>query len=207
MYATDARKKALMAMSLVALCGGSLASAAGDAAAGKSKSAACAGCHGMDGNSVNPEWPKIAGQHADYLTKQLLNFKSGDRENALMAGQVAALNEQDMSDLGAYYASLDGNVGAADPAKVELGRSIYQAGNAASGVSACIACHSPSGGGNPQANFPVLSGQHATYTASQLKAFRAGARANDAAQMMRNIAAKMTDAEIEAVAQYVQGLH
>ena len=200
-------KKALLTLSLVALVGGSMANAAGDAAAGKSKSAACAGCHGMDGNSVNPEWPNLAGQHADYLTKQLMNFKSGERENELMAGQVAALNDQDMADLGAYYASLKGQVGAADPEMVDVGQTIYRAGNAASGVSACIACHSPTGAGNPQANFPALSGQHATYTVAQLKAFRAGARSNDAAQMMRNIAAKMTDAEIQAVSQYIQGLN
>jgi cytochrome c553 len=207
MYLGNAMKKALLTLFLVALCGGSTVNAAGDAAAGKGKSAACAGCHGMDGNSVNPEWPKIAGQHADYLTKQLMNFKSGERENALMTGQVAALNDQDMADLGAYYASLEGQPGAADPEKVAVGQSIYRAGNAASGVSACIACHSPTGAGNPQANFPSLSGQHATYTIAQLKAFRAGARANDAGQMMRNIAARMTDAEIEAVSQYIQGLN
>lgn len=200
-------KIALIAICLAALFGSSTVTAGGDAAAGKGKSAPCAGCHGTDGNSVNPEWPKIAGQHSDYLTKQLINFKDGERENALMAGQVAALNEQDMADLGAYYASLDGAPGTADPAKVELGQSIYRAGNAASGVAACIACHSPTGAGNPLANFPALSGQHATYTVAQLKAFRAGARANDAAQMMRNVASKMTDAEIESVAQYIQGLH
>ena len=200
-------KIALLAICLAALCGSSIVNAGGDAAAGKGKSAVCAGCHGTDGNSVNPEWPSIAGQHADYLTKQLMNFKDGERENALMAGQVAALKEQDMADLGAYYAGLEGAPGAADPAKVELGQSIYRAGNTASGVAACIACHSPTGAGNPLANFPALSGQHASYTVAQLKAFRAGARANDAAQMMRNIASKMTDSEIESVAQYIQGLH
>ena len=200
-------KRVFLALSLVALAAGGLANAAGDAAAGKSKSAACGACHGMDGNSVNPEWPKLAGQHAAYLTKQLENFKNGERVNALMLGQVAPLNEQDMADLGAYYATLSGKVGEANPQTLEQGQMVYRAGNMASGVSACIACHGPTGSGNPQANFPSLSGQHATYTILQLKAFRSGERANDAGQMMRNIAAKMTDAEIEAVAQYIQGLH
>ena len=182
--------------------------AAGDAGAGKAKAAPCAGCHGADGNSANPEWPHLAGQHENYLVKQLLNFKSGERVNALMAGQVAALSEQDMADLAAYYASLTGaGTGGADPAKVGMGETLYRAGNAASGVSACIACHGPNGAGNPLANFPSLGGQHATYTAIQLKAYRAGERANDAGQMMRGVAAKLTDQEIEAVAQYIQGLH
>jgi cytochrome c553 len=181
--------------------------AAGDPAAGKSKSAACAACHGMNGVSANPEWPSLAGQHAGYLAKQLHDFKAGRRENALMAGQVAALSEQDMADLAAYYASLTPPGGSADPAQVQLGQSIYRAGNPKSGVSACIACHSPTGAGNPQAGFPKVAGQHATYTSNQLKMFRAGQRANDAAQMMRKVAGKLTDAEMDAVAQYLQGLY
>lgn len=181
--------------------------AAGDPAAGKSKAAACAACHGMDGNSANPEWPSLAGQLAGYLAKQLHDFKAGRRENALMAGQVAALSDQDMADLAAYYASLTPQGGSADPAQVQLGQSIYRAGNPASGVSACIACHSPTGAGNPQGGFPRVAGQHATYTTNQLKMFRAGQRANDAAQMMREVAGKLTDAEMDAVAQYVQGLY
>ena len=200
-------KKVVALLSLVAVFAAGAVQAAGDAAAGKSKSAACAGCHGMDGNSVNPEWPKLAGQHEDYLFKQLQNFKSGDRQNALMAGQVAALNEQDMADLAAYFSSLKGSGGETDPAQLEVGQTLYRAGNAASGVSACTACHGPTGAGNPQAKFPSLSGQHATYVMNQLKAFRSGERANDAGQMMRNIASKMSDAEIVAAAQYVQGLH
>jgi cytochrome c553 len=199
--------KVVAMLSLAVMFAAGAAQAAGDAAAGKTKAATCAACHGADGNSANPEWPKLAGQHQDYLLKQLKEFKSGERQNALMAGQVAALNEQDMADLAAYFASLEGSIGEADSAQVELGQSLYRAGNSRSGVAACAACHSPTGAGNPQAKFPRLSGQHATYTAIQLKAFRSGERANDAGQMMRNIAAKMTDAEIAAVAQYVQGLH
>jgi cytochrome c553 len=204
-------KKIILVAALAAASTG-LTHAAGDAAAGKTKSAACAACHGADGNSVNPEWPKLAGQHAGYLLKQLRNFKGGpngkpERENPLMAGQVATLSEQDMENLAAYFASQKVTVGETAKDQLEVGQAIYRGGNAATGVAACIACHGPTGAGNPQALFPSLSGQHATYVAAQLKAFRSGARANDAGQMMRNIAAKMTDAEIEAVAQYVQGLH
>lgn len=204
--------KQIILIAALAAASTGLSHAAGDVAAGKAKSAVCAACHNADGNSVNPEWPKIAGQHASYLLKQLNNFKAGpdgkaERENALMAGQVAPLSEQDMADLAAYFADQKGTIGAAAKEQLKLGEEIYRGGNPSTGVSACIACHGPTGAGNPMAVFPSLSGQHATYTMGQLKAFRSGARSNDAGQMMRNIAAKMTDAEIEAVAQYVQGLH
>ncbi len=180
---------------------------AADAAAGKAKSAMCASCHGADGNSFNPDWPKLAGQHAGYIAKQLADFKAGtDRSNALMAGMVAGLTPEDMDNLGAYFSSQTLTMGEADPALVELGEAIYRGGNKTSGVAACMACHGPNGAGNPQANFPALHGQHAKYTATQLKDFRAGNRKNDAGAMMRNIAAKMTDKEIEAVASYIQGL-
>ena len=200
------KKIVIAALALASAVG--VAQAAGDAAAGKAKSMACAACHGADGNSVNPEWPKLAGQHAAYIAKQLADFKKGvDRNNALMAGQVAALSKQDMADLGAYYASQQLKGGTADQTVVALGEKIYRGGNSASGVAACISCHGPTGAGNPAAKFPLLSGQHATYTVNQLKMFRAGERKNDAGAMMRNIAAKMTDAEIEAVSQYIAGLH
>lgn len=181
--------------------------AAGDAEAGKSKSAMCAACHGPDGNSPAPTFPKLAGQHADYLAKQLAEYKSGERQNATMNGMAAALSEQDIADLAAFYASQKVTLGEAAEDKVAAGEAVYRAGNTATGVSACAACHSPTGSGNPMANFPSLSGQHADYTVLQLKAFRAGERANDAGSMMRGVAKKMTDAEIEAVSQYIQGLH
>lgn len=181
--------------------------AAGDVEAGKTKSAMCAACHGADGNSAAPNFPKLAGQHADYVAKQLSEFKSGQRKDATMNGMAAALSEQDMADLGAFYASQKGTVGKAAEDKVALGETIYRAGNISSGVAACAACHGPTGGGNPMAKFPSLNGQHADYTAVQLKNFRAGARANDAGSMMRGVAEKMSDAEIEAVAQYIQGLN
>ena len=183
------------------------AQAAGDAEAGKSKSAMCAACHGPDGNSPAPTFPKLAGQHAAYLAKQLAEYKSGERQNATMNGMAAALSEQDIADLAAFYSSQQVTLGKAAEDKVEAGEAVYRAGNTATGVSACAACHGPTGSGNPMANFPSLSGQHADYTVLQLKAFRAGERANDAGSMMRGVAKKMTDAEIEAVAQYIQGLH
>lgn len=182
--------------------------AAGDPSAGKAAAASCAACHGADGNSSNPEWPKLAGQHPDYIAKQLADFKAGeDRNNALMAGQVANMDEKTMQDLGAYFSQQELKGGAADKAQVELGEKIYRAGNPTSGVAACISCHGPGGKGNPAANFPLLGGQHATYTANQLRAFRTGERSNDYGSMMRNIASKMSDKEIEAVAAYIQGLH
>lgn len=182
------------------------AGAAGDAAAGKAQAAACASCHGADGNSANPEWPKLAGQHDKYLAKQLANFKAGDRKNALMAPMAMGLSEQDMADIAAYFSSQTQIGGKADPALVEAGEKLYRGGNATTGVAACMACHGPNGMGNPQANFPRLSGQHAAYTVLQLKAFRAGERANDAGKMMQNVAAHMTDDEMKAVASYIEGL-
>lgn len=181
--------------------------AAGDAAAGKAASATCAGCHGADGNSANPEWPKLAGQGAPYLAKQLHDFKGGTRKNATMAPMAMALSEQDMDNLAAYFAGQTVAQGAANEKLVELGQKIYRGGNPASGVSACIGCHGPSGAGNPAAKFPALGGQHTKYVENQLHAFAAGERDNDAGKMMRNIAGKMTEKEIRAVASYVQGLH
>jgi cytochrome c553 len=183
----------------------------GDPATGKTKSATCAACHGADGNSTNPEWPKLAGQSESYLFKQLQNFKAGQdapdgRYNASMAPMVAPLSEQDMADLAAYFASQTPKPGEADQTMVELGRQVFKGGNNASGVAACAACHGPNGNGNPAAKFPMLAGQHAKYTAMQLEAFSKSQRANDAGQMMRNIASKMTDEEMAAVSEYIAGL-
>lgn len=181
--------------------------AAGDAAAGKQKSATCVACHGADGNSANGEWPKLAGQNVKYLVKQLHEFKAGDRANPIMSGMAAPLSDQDMADLAAYFSSQKVTPGEADPQMVEAGQALYKGGNLASGVSACMACHGPTGAGVPEAGFPSIAGQHAQYTETQLKAFRSMQRANDPGQMMRNIAMKMTDAEMKAVASYIQGLH
>ncbi|HHH42887.1 MAG TPA: cytochrome c4 [Gammaproteobacteria bacterium] len=200
--------KWLVFTAVISLMGGvSTVWAGGDAAAGKEKSATCAGCHGADGNSANPEWPKLAGQGERYIHKQLQDFKGGARKNATMAPMAAALGEQDMSDLAAYFSSQSVQAGSADEKLVELGQKIYRGGNPASGVAACIGCHGPTGAGNPAAGFPALSSQHAKYVENQLNAFGSGERSNDAGKMMRTIAGKMTDKEIRAVASYVQGLH
>lgn len=200
-------KKLVVIAATCALLGSTTAAwAAGDAAAGKAKSTTCTACHNPDGNSTIAQYPKLAGQSADYLTKQLMEFKSGARVNAIMLGMVAALSQQDMEDLAAFYASQQIARSAADPALAPAGEAVFRGGNLNSGVSACMACHGATGAGNPAAKFPMLAGQHADYLELQLKAFRAMERANDAGQMMRQIAAKMTDQEIKAVSSYIQGL-
>jgi len=192
--------------SLLALSGGVYA--AGDATAGKAKAAVCSSCHGPNGNSMNPVWPKLAGQHASYIAKQLADFKAGKtRNDPLMAGQVAALSNQDMADLGAYFAKQKVSAAGADESLVQLGEKIFRAGNKATGVSACMACHGPTGSGNPAASFPSLQGQHAAYTEKALNDFKSGVRTNDAGKMMRNVTALMTEKEIKAVSSYIQGLH
>ena len=182
--------------------------AAGDAKAGKEKAVSCGGCHGADGNSANPAWPKLAGQHADYIVKQLADFKEGKkRSDPLMAGQVASLSSQDMADLGAFFSSKTGSQGAASEALAAAGEKLYRGGNKKKGIAACIACHGPTGAGNPGAKFPKLSGQHAAYVEKAMMDFRSGARTNDMNKMMQNIAEKMSDKEIKAVASYISGLH
>ena len=184
--------------------------AMGDAAAGQAKSAVCAACHGLDGNSVVPNWPKIAGQHEDYLVRHIQLIKSGARMVPEMAAITPGLSEQDIEDISAFFASQVNNGGVADENKVELGERIYRAGNAESGVPACMACHGPAGEGNPLAGYPALAGQHSVYTAKALTRFRAGENwgEKDAqSQVMNGSAARLTDEEIEAVASYVQGLH
>ncbi|MCC6136089.1 MAG: cytochrome c4 [Candidatus Contendobacter sp.] len=200
------KKLFMLAATCVALGSATAAIAAGDATAGKAKSALCVACHNPDGNSTNATYPKLAGQSADYLNKQLMEFKSGARVNAIMLGMVATLTPQDMEDLSAYFASQQITRDAADPALAPAGEALFRGGNLTSGVSACMACHGVAGAGNPAAKFPALAGQHATYIETQLKAFRTMERANDAGQMMRGVAAKLTDPEIKAVASYIQGL-
>lgn len=184
------------------------AQAAGDPEAGKTKSASCVACHTVDGNSVNPEWPKLAGQHEGYLVQQLLYFSNGERDNAIMKGLAANLTEEDRADLGAYFASQKVKYGAADPKLVELGERIYRGGNSESGVAPCMGCHGPKGAGNPDANYPALRGQHAKYVESQLHGFAEGSRINEnSINMMQITASRMTNKEIRAVASYIQGLH
>ena len=200
-------KKLVVIAATCALLGSTTAVlAAGDATAGKAKSATCAACQSPDGNSTNPQYPKLAGQSTDYLLKQLQEFKSGARANPIMAGMVAPLSPQDMEDLAAYFASQQVTRAAADPALAPVGEALFRGGDLNSGVPACSACHGATGAGNPAAKFPALAGQHAEYAEIQLKAFRAMERSNDAGQMMRVIAAKLTDPQIKAVSSYVQGL-
>jgi cytochrome c553 len=164
----------------------------------------CSACHGLDGNSVITLNPKLAAQHPEYLVKQLAEFKSGKRANAVMSGMASMLNEEDMSGLAAYFSSQKLTLGTAKTnGKSSLGEKIYRGGIAATNVPACAGCHGATGTGLPK-QFPRLGGQHADYTQAQLKTFRTGERAN--APMMMTIATKMTDAEMAAVADYIQGL-
>jgi cytochrome c553 len=183
------------------------AQAAGNADEGKSKSAVCAGCHGADGNSgINPLWPKLAGQHPQYIEKQLKAFKDGERSDPLMSPMALPLSQQDMADLAAYFSSQSKKIGTAAAAAVAAGEQVYRAGNAETGVVACMACHGPAGSGNPLAGFPTLNGQNAAYVVKALKDFRSGTRKNDYNKMMQDVVVRMTDQEMEAVAQYIQGL-
>lgn len=197
------RKLLAIASMAAALGTGSVALAEGSAEDGQAKSAVCAACHGPDGNSVNPEWPSLAGQHASYLVAQLEAFKSGRRQNPLMSPMAMGLSEQDMQDLAAFYEAQQPTAREAEAALAEAGRQLYVGGNAERGVAACIACHGPTGQGNPLANFPMIAGQHAAYTQLTLNAYAAGERPNE---MMQQIAARMTDDDIRAVSAFVQGL-
>lgn len=183
------------------------AMAEGDAAAGQAKAAVCAACHGVDGNSANPVWPSLAGQHESYIIDSIESFKNGTRSDVLMTAQANILNEQDTADVAAYFAAQTPTQRTADPALADLGERIYRGGDKEEGVSACIACHGPSGRGNAPAGYPSLTGQHAVYTAKQLVDYKSGARSSDGdAQIMRNIAAELSQEQIDAVAAYIQGL-
>lgn len=167
----------------------------------------CVACHGADGNSPAPANPKLAGQHAEYINKQLNNFKSGERANPIMAGMVAALSPEDMKNLAAYFSTQKlAPAAAKDKALAARGEQIYRGGIAALGVPACTGCHGPTGAGLP-VQYPQLAGQHGEYLETQLKAFRNGDRANDPNKMMQIVALKMSDKDIKAVAEYISGLH
>ncbi|HZV98471.1 MAG TPA: c-type cytochrome [Methylophilaceae bacterium] len=196
-----------MAMLVIGLLGAASAYAAGDAAkASTTATTVCAACHGADGNSMVPMYPKLAGQHPEYITKQLNNFKGGERKNPIMSGMVANLTPEDMANLGAYFGSQAPKGGTAKSnGPGSVGEKIYKGGIPGIGVPACASCHGPAGAGIP-VQFPRLAGQHAEYVVNQLKIFRSGERANDGAKMMRSIAAKLTDQDMAAVADYIQGL-
>ena len=200
-------RSVLLSAFLMILVAGN-ANAAGDAEAGKTKAAACGGCHGMDGNSLVPTFPKLAGQGERYIVKQVADFKANTtRQDAMMIGMVAAINEQDAADIGAYYQSQKlASAATFDESQIILGREIYKGGNLQTGLPACQGCHGPTGGGNAPAGYPQIGGQYAGYTLKQLKAFKDGTRSNDDKEVMRQVMAKMTDAEIEAVTQYIASL-
>ncbi|HUR40488.1 MAG TPA: c-type cytochrome [Verrucomicrobiae bacterium] len=209
-------KRVLLVAAL--LCGGSAMAeeattepfTGGNAEAGAAKAATCVACHGPGGNSANPEWPKLAGQHARYISEQLKYFKSGDRKNPVMNAQAQPLSEQDMKDLAAYFSQQKAKPGVGSPDAVKVAEKLYRAGDASRGVPACLACHGPQGNGNAGAGYPRIGGQHAKYTAGALRQLRGLAGApipNANLQAMATIAARLTDAEIEALASYINGLH
>ena len=185
-----------------------MALAQGDAQAGQGKTTVCVACHGQSGNdSLLPNVPKLGGQSEKYLLKQMQDIKGGLRAAPLMNGMLNTLNDQDLADVAAYYAGMPAPLGAAEARHQAVAEPIYRAGIPAIGVPACNACHAPTGKGMPEAGYPALSGQDAAYTEMQLKAFRTGERMNDDAEVMRTITARLTDAEIAALASYVSGLH
>jgi cytochrome c553 len=191
----------------------------GDAKAGATKAGACAACHGIDGNSGDPQYPKLAGQHEAYIWRQLKLFKSGERANPIMQGMAAPLSEQDMRDIGAFFATQKGSAGVADDTPVatgpnagkayfQIGERVFRGGK--KGVPACQACHGPVGRGIPGPTYPSIGGQHSGYTVAQLKFFRDGgvhgteANAN---KIMATVAKDLTDEEIQGLATYIEGLH
>jgi cytochrome c553 len=184
--------------------------AQGDAAAGQAKAAICAACHGADGNSAVPNWPKLAGQHQQYLVRQATLIKSNDRPVPEMMGITPGLTEQDILDISAWFSQQSASGGVADESKVVLGERVFRAGNAESGVPACMSCHGPAGEGNGLAGYPAVAGQHAVYTSKMLTRFRAGENwgaDDDSSHIMNGAAARLTDVEIDAVASYIQGLY
>jgi cytochrome c553 len=198
-------RKLFVAAAMAALLGsGSAALAEGSAEAGQAKSAVCAACHGIDGNSANPEWPSLAGQHAGFLRVQLRAFRDGQRQNPLMSPMAMGLSDEDISDLAAFFAAQRPAAREADPELVELGQRLFLGGDLERGITACIACHGPTGQGNPLALYPGGRRPARRPTPAQaLRDYASGTRAN---QMMQDIAARMTEDDIRAVSNYLQGL-
>lgn len=199
-------KKVILSMAVTAITFANVNAANHES--GKEKSAACVACHSTDGNSVIPTFPKISGQNIAYLTKQLNEFKDHTRNDATMEPVASGLSEKDIKDLALFYSTQKRTIGKADPALAKLGGKLYKGGNMKKGISACIACHGPKGSGLPSAAYPKISGQHAAYTEKQLNNFKTGFRHNDPSHdMMQDIAKRMSDIEIKALASYLEGLH
>jgi cytochrome c553 len=197
----------LLVAIIAALSFMNIAQAQGDIDAGKTKSAVCAACHGPDGNSPSDLYPKIAGQHSSYLVKQLQEFKSGERENAIMLGMVTALSEQDMEDLAAYYASQTSTPETVSEEVAKAGKNFYMGGDKERAIPGCTACHGPRGNGLALAKFPKISGQHPAYIKSQLIGFRDNLRHNSPNNMMSDISGKLTDEDIDLLSKYISALH
>ena len=202
-------KKMILSSTVLMFALAGVAHAAGDPEAGKTKAAACGGCHGMDGNSMVPTFPKLAGQGEKYAAKQLADFKANSaRKNDMMLGMAAALSEQDMADIGAFYAAQKlAGPAPADQDKAAAGKQLYKGGDLTKGIPACQACHGPRGGGVAGSGYPQVGGQYVDYTLAQLKAFRDGTRTNDEKELMRSIVKDMTDDQFEALANYIATLH
>ena len=209
---TTVRTLAFAFVALGTSLGASAAVLKGDPTAGEAKAVTCGACHGVDGNSAVPNFPKLAGLGEKYLVKQMQDIRSGLRPVAVMAGQVDNMTDQDLADIAAYYDSQVRSPEMADSELIELGRKVYMSGIMDRKVAACSGCHSPSGKGNAPAGFPALAGQHADYIAAQLKMFRKGyedpaGRVNDGdSKIMRTTAFELSDLEIQAVAAYASGL-
>lgn len=176
---------------------------------GKNNAVTCGACHGADGNSVNPAWPSIAGQNAPYLVRQLHAFKDGERSDVLMSGQAMSLDDEGIRNLAVYFESqVPAAKAISDPSLLDKGRALYTGGNRERAASACIACHGPTGSGNPAAAYPAISGQYAAYTAKQLRDFASDVRKTDGpTKVMRDIAKTLSEDDIIAVSSYIQGLH
>lgn len=213
-YREITMKKLALSLSVVLGLVGHANAFEGNAEAGKAKSATCAACHGADGNSTVDIYPKIAGQHPEYIFEQLKAFKLGmqsggkeGRNDAVMSAMAMPLSEADMKNLAAYYAGNKMSQGATPESVVAAGKKLFNSGDGDRGIPACAACHGPKGTGMVLAGFPQISYQHAAYTKASLEKFRSGTRNNDKNAMMRDIAAKLTDKDIEVLSKYIGGLH
>ena len=180
---------------------------AGNAQAGATKSAVCQACHGANGNSTNPQWPRLAGLGEDYIVEQLDNFKSGKRKNVVMLPMASALSPEDMADIGAFFQAQTNTGGEVDPAHREAGEKLYRSGDKSRGIPACMACHDPTGRGNEPAKFPELRGQHSVYVTQQLNDYASGARPAGPGAIMETIAKRLSTDDIRDVAAYLQGMH
>src|SRR5580698_10527379 len=180
--------------------------AAGNVQAGATKAVVCQACHGANGNSNNPEWLSLAGVGADYIAEQLKNFKEGKRTNPVMMPNAMSLSTDDMADLGAYFDSLTNTGLEADPSYWQAGQKLYQGGDTARGIPACMACHGPTGAGNEPAKFPALRGQQSVYLAKQLNDYASGARTTGPNGIMQTVAKRLSPEDIRNLSSYLQGL-